>query len=219
MLLKSRASPDMLPFSLCKKKRLAIRHMSRPLFPTTLSVPSYDIGKYVGLRTYQHPLVSFHREEDKLQNNIDIPPETCFSMAHQSLVGQGLRNIEASRSHSDTPHSVGLLWTSDQPGTQTSTLQHTTLRRHSNLQSQQACDCRPTHYKRFTSHKMTSKSLTNSHLCSPRVHWTTRPSPEQIGKEIWNKSIVMEWFERPGASAPIHTVYVGNKWTKLVPQC
>ena len=29
-------------------------------------------------------------------------------------VGQDLLNIEASRSHSDTPHSVGLLWTSDQ---------------------------------------------------------------------------------------------------------
>ena len=54
MLLKSRASPDMLPFSLCNKKRLAIRHMNRPLFPTTLSIPSYDIGKYVRLRTYQH---------------------------------------------------------------------------------------------------------------------------------------------------------------------
>jgi len=57
MLLKSCASPNMLPFSLCNKKRLAIRHMNRPLFPTTLSIPSYDIGKYVGLRIYQHPLV------------------------------------------------------------------------------------------------------------------------------------------------------------------
>jgi len=37
-------SPYMLPFSLCNKKRLAIRHMNRPLFPTTLSIPSYDIG-------------------------------------------------------------------------------------------------------------------------------------------------------------------------------
>ena len=45
MLLKSRASPDMLPFSLGNKKRLAIRHMNKPLFPTTLSVPSYDFGK------------------------------------------------------------------------------------------------------------------------------------------------------------------------------
>ena len=42
--------------------------------------------------------------------------ETQFSppMAHQPLAGQGLLIIEASRSHSDTPHSVGLLWTSDQ---------------------------------------------------------------------------------------------------------
>ena len=30
MLLKSRASPDVLPFSLCNKNRLAIRHMNRP---------------------------------------------------------------------------------------------------------------------------------------------------------------------------------------------
>ena len=51
------ASPDMLPFILCNKKILAIRHMNRPLFPTTLSIPSYDIGKWVGLRTYQHPLL------------------------------------------------------------------------------------------------------------------------------------------------------------------
>jgi len=46
----------MLRFSLCNKKRLAIRHMNRPLFPTTLSIPSNDIGKYVGLRTYHYPL-------------------------------------------------------------------------------------------------------------------------------------------------------------------
>ena len=64
MLLKSRKSPDMLPFSLCNKKRLAIRHMNKLLFPTTLSIPSYDIGKYVGLRTYQHPLViERHRQQ------------------------------------------------------------------------------------------------------------------------------------------------------------
>ena len=52
MLLKSRASPDMLRLSLFNKKRLANRHTNRPLFPTTLSIPSYDIVKYVGLRTY-----------------------------------------------------------------------------------------------------------------------------------------------------------------------
>jgi len=45
MLLKLCASPDMLPFSLCNKKRLAIQHMNRPLFPMTLSIPSYNITK------------------------------------------------------------------------------------------------------------------------------------------------------------------------------
>ena len=35
-------------------------------------------------------------------------------MARKPLVGQGLLIVEVSRSHSDTPHSVGLLWTSDQ---------------------------------------------------------------------------------------------------------
>jgi hypothetical protein len=50
-------------------------------------------------------------------------------MAQQPLVGQGLLIIEASRSHSDTPQSVGLLWTSDQPDAETSTWQHTTLKR------------------------------------------------------------------------------------------
>jgi len=34
-------------------------------------------------------------------------------MAQQTLVGQGLIIIKAPRSHSDTPHSIGLLWTSD----------------------------------------------------------------------------------------------------------
>jgi hypothetical protein len=53
-VLKSRLYPDMLPFSLCNKKRLAIRHRNRLIFPTKLSIPSYDFGKYVGLRTYQH---------------------------------------------------------------------------------------------------------------------------------------------------------------------
>jgi hypothetical protein len=41
MLLKSRASPYMLSFSLCNKKTLAIRHMNRLLFSTIILVPSY----------------------------------------------------------------------------------------------------------------------------------------------------------------------------------
>jgi hypothetical protein len=38
-----------------------------------------------------------------------------FPMTQHPLVGQGLRIIETSLSHSDTLHTVGLLWTSDQP--------------------------------------------------------------------------------------------------------
>ena len=36
-------------------------------------------------------------------------------------MGQGLLTVEASRSHSDTPHSVGLLVKSDQPVAETCT--------------------------------------------------------------------------------------------------
>jgi hypothetical protein len=75
-----------------------------------------------------------------------------FPLMQQPLVGHGLLIIKASRWHSDTPHSVGLLWTSDQPDAETSTWQHTTvtrdrhpyLRRDSNPQSQQANGRRPT---------------------------------------------------------------------------
>ena len=59
-------------------------------------------------------------------------------MAQQPLFGQGLLIIEASQSHSDTPHSVELLWASDQPDPETSTGQPTTLRRDSNPQYRQA---------------------------------------------------------------------------------
>jgi hypothetical protein len=57
--------------------------------------------------------------------------EYCFPspMVQQPLVGQGLLIIGSSRSHSDTPHSVGILWTSDQPGVEASTLLHTALTR------------------------------------------------------------------------------------------
>jgi len=45
----------------------------------------------------------------------------------------GFLIIEASRSHSDTPHSVGLLWTSDQAEAETSTSQHTILEKKTDV--------------------------------------------------------------------------------------
>jgi len=51
-----------------------------------------------------------------------------FFIWHNSPpVGHGLLIHEVSRSHNDPPHSVGLLWTSDQFVAETSTWQHTTL--------------------------------------------------------------------------------------------
>ena len=44
-----------------------------------------------------------------------------FPHGQKPLVGQGLLIFEDSRSYSDTPHSVGLLWMSDQPVAETST--------------------------------------------------------------------------------------------------
>jgi hypothetical protein len=76
-----------------------------------------------------------------------IPP-----MKRQPLIGQDLQIVEVSRSHSDIPHSVKLLWTGDQRSEETSTWQNTTLtrerhpciRRGSNLKSQKASGRRPT---------------------------------------------------------------------------
>ena len=76
----------------------------------------------------------------------------CVYMGQQLPVGRGFPIIEASRSHSDTTHSIGLLWTSDRAHAQTSTWQHTTLTtdrrtcpcRGSNPQSQQPTGRRPT---------------------------------------------------------------------------
>jgi hypothetical protein len=78
---------------------------------------------------------------------------TFFFQWLDSLLGAYAASFfEAPLSHSDTPHSVGLLWTSDQPVAETSTWQHTTLTRDrhpcpwldSNPYSQQASGRRPT---------------------------------------------------------------------------
>jgi hypothetical protein len=50
-----------------------------------------------------------------------IERSNSFFTAQHSLVDKHLLVTEASRSHSDTPHSVGLLWTSDQYVAKTTT--------------------------------------------------------------------------------------------------
>jgi len=66
----------------------------------------------------------------------------------------------ASQTHPlDTPHLVGLLWTSDQPNAQTSTWQHTTLTRDSiNAPG------------RNRNHNPSQREAANS-ILRPRGHW------------------------------------------------
>jgi hypothetical protein len=57
-----------------------------------------------------------------------------FLIEQQLLVDQRLLIIEASRPHSDTPHTVGLLWTSDYPDTETCTYPtHNTDKRQTSM--------------------------------------------------------------------------------------
>ena len=61
--------------------------------------------------------------EYKTTSILNIRSFVCF-WRDSPLVGQGILIHEVSRSHSHTPHSVGLLWRSDQPVAETSTWQH-----------------------------------------------------------------------------------------------
>ena len=72
-------------------------------------------------------------------------------VSQQPYWGLGRLIGKVPRFHTDTPHSEGLLWTSDRPAPDTSSWQHITLtrdrhtcpQRDSNLQSQQADGRRP----------------------------------------------------------------------------
>jgi hypothetical protein len=71
-------------------------------------------------------LISLWDEITKCKTHSPPPPPHGAT----APVGQGLIIIiEASQSHSHTTHSVGLLWTSDQPDAETPTCQHTTFTR------------------------------------------------------------------------------------------
>ena len=61
----------------------------------------------------------------------------CFTflMAQQPLVGQGLLIVEGLQLQSYAARSVGLLWTSDQPDTETSTWQHNAHKRQKSMPS------------------------------------------------------------------------------------
>jgi len=91
----------------------------------------YWITKATNVHSQYVILIAFplqHRLQERSSMwRLNVHCLSCFTTAQQSLVGQDPLIIEASRSHSDTPHSVGLLWTSDQPNAETCIWQHTKL--------------------------------------------------------------------------------------------
>ena len=98
------------------------------------------------------------------------------TMAQQPLVRKRLFIMEGSRSHSHTSHSVGLLWTSDQPDAQTSTgTTHNTHDRQTSMPTEEfestipASEQPQTHaLGRATSLKTKLRGL------SPRANYTDR---------------------------------------------
>jgi hypothetical protein len=79
-------------------------------------------------------------------------------MAQEPPVGHGLLITGASRSHSDAPQLVGLLWTSDQPVAETS----------DNTQHSQQTDIHATGEIRTNN---LSRRATADLLLRPRGHW------------------------------------------------
>jgi len=59
----------------------------------------------------------------------DIIIYTHFFNSSTALLGLSLLIAEVPRSHSDTSHTIGLLWTSHGPVTETSTWRHKTITR------------------------------------------------------------------------------------------
>jgi len=80
-----------------------------------------------------------------------------FFVAQKPPVTQGFLIIEASRSHSDTPHWVALLWAGDELDAETSTWQHTIPSR-----DRHSCPCNPS--KRVTADPPLRPSGHSDHL-------------------------------------------------------
>jgi hypothetical protein len=73
-----------------------------------------------GTRTPDIPASSLFSIPNKLSGLVVVKCRLFFH-GWAAIVGLGLLIVEVSRSYSDTPHSVGLLWTSNRPVAETAT--------------------------------------------------------------------------------------------------
>ena len=96
-----------------------VRHkMEQYFFPIVVNRTSFLTE--VSLSSLRYEQVFKKLLTTSLKKGINIA-YMFFILAQQPPVGYCLPIHEVSRSHSDTPHSAGLLWTSDQLVAKTST--------------------------------------------------------------------------------------------------
>jgi hypothetical protein len=123
--------------------------------------------------------IQFHTEDPEI-----ICPPWCNSPP----VGQGLLIIEALRSHSDTPHSVRHHWTSDQLDAETSTRQHTTLKRDTDIHAFSGIRTHNSRKPVAVDSPLTLRGHRDRHpeiLCATIQKW--------IDRAIWRPWLVHRW--------------------------
>jgi hypothetical protein len=103
----------------------------------------------------------------------------------EKLVGPGSLTVEVSRSHSDTPHSAGIFWTSDQPAAETITWQHTTLNKRQKIHA-------PDRIRTANP----SKRVTANPCLRPRSHWDRLENYREESKCGLCNIIIIHWLGR-----------------------
>ena len=121
-------------------------------------------------RTLLHVSAIKHHNQGSVSTNeyITLIHQIYIYMAQQPLVGHGLLSIEASRSHSDTPHSVGLLWGMINPSQRSL---------HHNTQQSQGTDIHAP--GRIRTHNPSKRSAADQRL-RPRGHWDRQKTSIQM---------------------------------------
>jgi hypothetical protein len=132
--------------------------------------------------------------------HLNSPPLTVplfFFYGSAAPVGPDFYILEVSRSYSDTPQYVGLLWTSDRSDTETSTWQHTTLtrgrhscpRRDSNPKSQEANGRRPTPW--------TTQPLASAHSSYTCLRSYSLPVAWSVRSYVLFGRVKLTWSNKP----------------------
>ena len=101
--------------------------------------------------------------------------------------------------HNDAPQSVGLLWTSDQPGAETSTWQHTT----------HTTDKYPCPPGGIRAHNLSRRAAANLRLRS-RGHWDRHPTVIQMSYYMAWHRVLCEIWGLPGSRFEDHCLLACN---------